>query len=355
MDLRPEPIVLDASELGASIMRILGATGASALEASRQTSMLLEAELRGRPSHGLQRLPTIIERVRRGLLEPGALIQIDQPAAGVLVVDGGFGFGPHVAFEAIDRLSALARTTGIALGVIKHTSHVGMLAPYLEAITSRRMIGLMFTTSEALVHPQGGTTALVGTNPIGIGIPTDGEPPVILDMATSAISAGEIISHAGRGIALLPGQAIGGDGYPTIDPLQAQQGAISPFGGGKGFALGLAIELLVAMTTDTALGTDVLGTLDAEHPVTKGDVLIVIDIETLGLAHTLPRVSAYLEALRASPPAPGTPGVLLPGDRSASERARRLTDGVAIPTELWSTIERLDPQSTIAGGDPNRV
>src|SRR5262249_34134003 len=149
-------------------------------------------------------------------------------------------------------------------GAIRRSSHLGMLAPYVERIIAAGHIGLMLTTSEALVHPAGGRTALIGTNPIAIGIPA--EPvPFVLDMSTASISAGEIMARAHTGTELPLGRAVDADGAPTTDPHRAREGSISPFGGGKGYGLALAFELLVAWATQTALGTDVRGTLDVDQ------------------------------------------------------------------------------------------
>ncbi len=127
------------------------------------------------------------------------------------------------------------------------------------------LIGIAFATSEALVHPAGGRVALIGTNPIAIAIPAQPHP-FVLDMSTAAISAGEVIALGDRNRALPAGRAIDRVGIPPTDPFAALDGAISPFGGSKGYGLGLGIELLVAMVADSELGTRVHGTLDTDVP-----------------------------------------------------------------------------------------
>ena len=210
-----------------------------------------------------------------------------------------------------------------------------MLSTYVEAIAKRALVALLLTTSEALVHPTGGRVALIGTNPIGIGVPADPEP-FVLDMSTAAISAGEIIAHVQRGEALPPGRAVAADGMPTTDPKAALDGAISPFGGPKGYALGLGIELVVAALTGTALGRDVHGTLDVTEPATKGDVLIVASAERG--SHHAAAITAYLDELRASPTVPGVERVLIPGDRFRAESDRRRRDGILYPADTWRRL-----------------
>jgi LDH2 family malate/lactate/ureidoglycolate dehydrogenase len=327
-----ELVMIDAEQERSLILDVLAGLGAGDDEAADQAEVLLEGDLRGRSSHGVQRLPVIAERIRNRLIVPRAEPVQEWTAEAMLSVDGADGFGPHVAFRAADAVIARARRTGVAAAAIRRASHLGILAVYVERIAAAGQIGLAFTTSEALVHPWGGRTSLVGTNPIAVAMPT-GEEPFVLDMATGAISRGEVIARAHRGQALPAGAAVDADGLPTTDPLAAA--AISPFGGAKGFALGLAIELIVAALTDTALGDEVRGTLDVTDPVTKGDLLIVLDPQR-GVAGRLAR---YLDQLRASPPAAGSRGVVIPGERSRAERRRRMAEGIPLPAALWRELE----------------
>jgi L-2-hydroxycarboxylate dehydrogenase (NAD+) len=331
---------IDAAEERRLILDVLRRLGAGEVAAEDQATVLVEADLRARPSHGVQRLPVIAARIRRGLIRPDATETASWAAEALLSVDGGYGFGPHVAMRAARAIAERAARTGIAAAAIRHTSHLGMLACYVESLARAGLVGLAFTTSEALVHPWGGRVALVGTNPLAVALPTDGEP-FVMDMATGAISKGEVIARGQRGQELPPGSAVDADGYPTVDPAAAERGTISPFGGSKGFALGLAIELLVAALTETALGEDVRGTLDVTDPVTKGDLLIAVAPAAVGIAPFGERLSRYLQILRASPPAPGSAGVSIPGDRAREERRRRLAEGIPLPRALWHELQEL--------------
>jgi LDH2 family malate/lactate/ureidoglycolate dehydrogenase len=282
----------------------------------------------------------IAERIRRGLIRPRAEPAERWTAEAMLSVDGGDGFGPRVAFGAAAAISERAKRTGVAVAAVRRASHLGMLAVYVERIAGAGQVGLALTTSEALVHPWGGRVALVGTNPIAVAMPAGAEP-FVLDMATGAISKGEVIARGLRGEPLPTGAAVDAQGRPTTDPAAAAAGAISPFGGAKGFALGLAIELIVATLTETALGDEVRGTLDVTNPVTKGDVLIAIDPGASGVAPFGDRLGEYLDGLKASPPAPGTNGVVIPGERARAERGRRLADGIPLPATLWRELSEL--------------
>ena len=334
----PKLVRIDAVEERALILEVLSRLGAGPEEAEDQARVLVEGDLRGHPSHGIQRLPVIAERIRRGLIRPKARYELRWSGEAMLRVDGRFGLGPHVARRAGDEIATRAHRTGVASAAIHNTSHLGMLALYVEPLALGGLLALGFTTSEALVHPWGGRLALVGTNPIAIAIPTD-DQPFVMDMATGAISRGEVIARGLRGQSLPPGAAVDADGNPTEDPAAAE--AISPFGAAKGFALGLAIELLVAALTESALGEQVRGTLDVSDPVSKGDLLMVFDPTAAGIAPFQERLGEYLRELRNSPPAPAAAGVMIPGDRSRAERRRRLSEGVPLPAALWRELLEL--------------
>ncbi|MGU7778589.1 Ldh family oxidoreductase [Burkholderia sp. PU8-34] len=315
-------------------MRALTLAGVPESNAEVQVELLLEAELRGRPSHGLQRLPRIIERIRNGVADPVARGRVTWRGDALLEVDGENGLGPVVAFNSLEQVSARARTSGVSVAVVRNCNHLGMLALYAERIAQRGQILISLTTSEALVHPWGGRRPLIGTNPIAIGVPAS-PYPFVLDMATSLVSMGQVHDYANRAEQLRPGWALDANGDPTTDAAAARHGALAPFGEAKGYALGLAFEVLVASLTDTALGKDVAGTLDSDRVCNKGDVFIVIEPATSSIAN---RVTAYLNELRACPPLVPSRPVVIPGDRAQAVRDSSMTHGIKLPREVWARI-----------------
>ncbi len=304
--------------------------------AALQADVWVEAELRGHPSHGLLRLPRLIERIRNGVCDPLATGSHRWTGDALLSVEGQQGLGPVVAMRALNVVTERARTTGVAVAAITASNHLGMLSYYAERVAEGGQLVLALTTSEALVHPWNGRTAMVGSNPIAIGVPADPEP-FVLDMATSAVSMGKVIDHANRHRPLEPGWAADAEGRPTTDPVAARTGSISPFGGPKGYGLGLAFEVLVAGLTASALGTGVHGTLDSERPATKGDVFIVFQPGT-DVAST---IGAYLGLVRDSARADSDQPILVPGDRARERRRATMQSGFEVPDDLWSVLRSL--------------
>ncbi|MHA6795083.1 Ldh family oxidoreductase [Pseudonocardia bannensis] len=321
---------------------VLERLGTPPVAARAQADMLLEGDLRGHASHGLRRLDVLVGRVRAGLIAPAADPVLTWRTPSVLVVEGRRGFGPPTAHRAVDALLDRVVETGVAVAAIRDAGHLGMLAPYVERMAERGVLGLATTTSEALVHPWGAAPAMLGTNPLAAAIPTgdNGSGPIVLDMATGQVSRGKVLDHAARGVALPEGAVVDAEGRPTTDAAAALNGAISPFGGPKGYALSLVLEALVATLTGTALGRDVRGTLDTTDPCTKGDVLIALDPVAFGAGDRAP-LQAFLTELRGLPPAPGHAGVTVPGDRAQATRRRNLDEGVPVDPGTWQRAREI--------------
>lgn len=307
--------------------------GVPAKAAEIQASLLIEGELRGRASHGLLRLPRVIERIQNQVADPVATGLHTWRGTSYLEVDGQNGLGPVVALSALDAAIARTQETGAVVVGIRNNNHLGMLAWYADHIARQGYVLLALSTSEALVHPWGGRSAMLGTNPIAVGVPA-GERPFVLDMATSVISMGKIHDYAQLGKPLEPGWALDGQGNPTTDAVAAKQGAIAPFGEAKGYALGLAIEVLVTSLAASAIGTDVQGTLDSTAICNKGDVFVVVKP---GQSDVATRIAAYLDLIRASGAEDGVQ-VLVPGDRADTMRTKNLEQGMDLPPALWEHL-----------------
>ncbi|PRD43173.1 dehydrogenase [Phyllobacterium phragmitis] len=313
--------------------------GAAAAAARLQADVLIEAELRGLPSHGLQRLPLLLSRLDKGLADVRTSGTGTWQRLGFLSIDGERGLGPVVIMNAMEMLRGALTETGLAIAAIRNANHIGMLAYYAEAAARDGLIGMILSTSEALVHPFGGTKAMLGTNPIAIGIPA-GDHPFVLDLATSVVSMGKINNHALRGIPIPSGWAVDREGRPTTDPHAAKSGAIAPFGDAKGYGLGLAIELLVSALAGSDLAPDVHGTLDETHPANKGDILILIDPSAgTGSSKAL---AAYLDCLRLSHPLDPSHPVAIPGDGARARRAAAMEAGIELPQSLFEHLTALE-------------
>lgn len=336
--VKSDIFTVEPSELVTTVSEVLESHGVPGDLARQQATVWMEADAREQPSHGVQRLFTMLGRISNGRVNVRAQPRFDWSAPGVLVVNGDDGLGPPIANEVVERLQTRSREQGITIGVVKRAHHLGMLAPYAEEVANGGFIGIATCTSEALVHPWGGSRPLIGTNPLAIAIPVEGDIPVSLDMSTGSTSRGRILHHAMTGAELQEGWAVDEHGQPTTNPQEALDGAISPFGGAKGYALGIVLEILVASLTGTSWGEQVTGTLDETEAVTKGDVFICIDPRRIAGSTMGDEIAGYLRTVRNSPVAAGSDRIMIPGERAHRVRLRNLTDGVPVERGLWERI-----------------
>jgi L-2-hydroxycarboxylate dehydrogenase (NAD+) len=339
------PVVVSSEDERTLIVRVLSRLGASERESAIQADLLLEADLRGHHSHGVQRLPVLATRIKKGLIRVNAAPDLVWTADSVLSVDGKDGLGPYVAECALERAKLEIEKCGVVAIAIRNSSHLGMIGYYCEKRALEGLICLAMTESEALVHPHGGTKALVGTNPLAIGIPAT-PAPFVFDMATSTSAIGKIYASRHRGETIPLGWAIDAEGNPTTDPDAALQGSLTPAAGPKGYGLGITIGILTGLLTGSEIGTAVLGTLDTEYRCTKGDFFLLMNPGAFAGGATLAtRLASHLDELRHSPPQKGVESVIVPGDRARRLREERLRSGIPLPKEVWAAAERLRDES----------
>jgi L-2-hydroxycarboxylate dehydrogenase (NAD+) len=320
--------------------RLLAAAGVPTPAAAQQAELLLVAEAKGVPSHGLLRLPRLLRRLANGTASPTNTGKHEWLSPCYLSVDGEQGLGPVVALRALEAVVPAAERHGVAVCSITNNNHLGMLGFYAGRMAERGVVCLGMTTSEALVHPWGGSEAILGTNPLALGVPAQPHP-LVLDMATSQVSMGKVHDHALRGVPLEPGWALDAAGNPTVDPVAAKCGSIAPFGGAKGYGLGLGLGAMVTFLTGAAYGTAVGGTLDDTRPSNKGDLFILMS----GGGHS---ASEYLDQVRGSRPAdPATP-VAVPGDGARARYRESVAHGIEIADELWRELTAQDPAQDAA-------
>jgi L-2-hydroxycarboxylate dehydrogenase (NAD+) len=338
-------VVVSSEDERAIIVHVLSKLGANERERLIQADVLTEADLRGHHSHGLQRLPVLAARIRNRLIRVNVDPDYIWTADSVLSVDGKDGLGPFIAESALERAQTALEQRGIAAVAIRNSSHIGMIGYYCEKRAREGLICLAMTESEALVHPYGGTKALVGTNPIAIGIPSEGAP-FVFDMATSTSAIGKIYASKHRGEPIPLGWAIDAEGNPTTNPEAALKGSLTPAAGPKGYGLGISIGILAGLLPGSEIGRLVLGTLDTESRCTKGDFFLLLNPGAFAGGPTLAsQVASYLDELRHSPPQKGSESVIVPGDRARQLRGERLRSGIPLPREVWLAAERLKNES----------
>jgi (2R)-3-sulfolactate dehydrogenase (NADP+) len=183
--------------------------------------------------------------------------------------------------------------------------------------------------------PWGAKTAILGTNPIAFAAPLPGRPPLVIDLATSAVARGRILAAREAGQPIPEGWALDADGHPTTDPAAALRGSMAPLGGPKGAAIALLVEVMAACLTGMSLGPEASSLLDAEGPPPDlGQSLVAVDVERLSGGAFGARIARlalfYAEA-----------GARFPGERRLAARARAEREGLTVPAPLLGKIREI--------------
>lgn len=323
-----------AREAAADALR---ARGIQADDASLVAEVLVSADARGKASHGLLRLPRIVRGVESGNVDPDGTIEVVAERGGVALVNGGHRLGPVVATEAVAEVTDRAAEFGVGAVGVRESNHLGMLGYYTDQLRREGYVGVAITNTEPAMPPHGGAEAVLGTNPVAIGLPTD--PPFNLDMTTSAIARGDILHSRDRGESIPEGVALDADGEPTTDPDEALEGVVLSIAGPKGSGLAIAIEILAGALVGAAMGEAVTGTYHTEDPCTKGDLFVALDPDAFGQPDFARRASRFLRALQDGDTAEGFDEVRIPGAQSIARD--RAAGSVELDSDLWTRIREL--------------
>jgi len=335
-------VILTLERERSIIRSLLRRLGASEEETSATADVLAEGDLRGFASHGLLRLPYILRALKRGKIIANAKVKVVNEAPATALIDGGHGLGHYIAMRAMRLAIEKARKQGIGAVGVYNSNHFGIAGYYAEMATREGLVGLVTTTTDALVHPWGGVEPLLGTNALAVGIPADPNP-ILLDMAMSVAARGKLVEAMKKGKQIPESWAVDSEGRPTTDPKKGLDGALSPFGGIKGYGLALVLELLAGPLVGAAAGKDVQGTLEpVKDFCTKGDFMIAINPATFVPADEFKaRVKKFLTQLKASRKVTGVEEILVPGEPEFRTREKRLREGIPIADEVWSEIEQI--------------
>ncbi|MGH8704558.1 MAG: malate/lactate/ureidoglycolate dehydrogenase, partial [Burkholderiales bacterium] len=244
-----EARVFRAEPLARAIEAVVAAGGSGPREAKIVAGNLVEANLKGHDSHGVGMIPRYVDALLEGGLKPNAHPKVKLDGGALLALDGCRGYGQVIGLEATGMAIARAKQHGSCVMALGEAHHLGRIGAWAEQAVEQGLVSLHFVNviSRSIVAPYGGGDARFGTNPVCVGIPLPGEPPFILDMATSAVAQGKIRVAYNKGERVAEGLLIDDQGNPTTE---ARYGVIEPFGAlrtfglHKGYGMAMVAELL---------------------------------------------------------------------------------------------------------------
>lgn len=330
-------------------------------DAALAADVLAVTDIRGVDSHGVARLHTYFDMLAAGRVNPKPNVRVVRELPATATVDGDNGLGLVVGPRANEVAMAKAEAVGSAVVSVCNTNHFGMGAYYPLKAVERGLIGWSMTNTTKLVAPLWGAERMLGTNPIAIGIPAGAEPPVVIDVATSATAYGKIEIAKRKGSDIPVGWAIDRDGHPATKPEQMiDGGALLPLGSTremgahKGYGFSAWVDIFSAVLSGANWGPFAppfaLRQAVPEKSVGKGIGHCFGAMRIDGFIDPdefRARMDDWIRTFRATKPAVGTPGVVIPGDPERQAEEERRKTGIPLLPAVVDDLRDISKQTGI--------
>lgn len=317
--------------------QILSAHGFSQAHQQSITQTLMTAQIDDCHSHGVWRLPHVIESVNNHKLSPTAEPIVTLDTGAVLKIDAQMGAATSAFALGLPLLVAKARQFGIGLLAINHCVHFSALWVEIEQLTRNGLVALAMTPAHAWVAPFGGSKPLLGTNPLAFGWPrVDSEQPYVFDFATTMASRGDIQLHERDHKPLPEGWGIDAQGQPSTNATEVLNGAMLPFGAHKGSAIATMIELLAGpLIGDMTSAQSMAFAEDKFSMPYGGELIIAINPALLWNEQSAPEAEHFLNEFNKQ-------GARLPSQRRFQARQHnQARNAVEIADTLHQELQQL--------------
>lgn len=341
------------TDLRSFIERVFKACDIPQSDALQASDVLVTSDLRGIDSHGVARLRPYVELLQSGHINPKPNIRILRERASTGTVDGDNGLGLVVGPKANELAMEKAAKVGSGWVAVNNTNHFGIGGYYPLKALERDLIGWAMTNTGKWMAPVWGAERMLGTNPIAIAFPGLEEPPVVIDMATSAVSFGKVQINMRQRKPLPEGWILDQKGRPSNDPQElVGGGTLLPLGSGyetgghKGYALASMVDILTAVLSGANWGPFAppfaSRVFIPEQSVGKGigHFFGAMDIDGFMEVNIFKkRIDDWVRRFRKTEPAQGTNGPLIPGDPERLAMEKRLTSGIPLVKAVVDDLE----------------
>ena len=336
-------MVIDRERLRDFVAQVFAKAGVPDDEAALIGESLTEADLTGVESHGVSRVPIYLKRIELGVVNAVARLEVIADLPGALVLDGCNSMGIVTGVRAIDMAIEKAETSGSVFVTVKNSNHFGVAAFFTQRALARGMIGYAASNAPSTMAPWGGIKPYMGTNPFSVAFPAGSELPIVMDMATSVVAQGKIIMAGKEGKSIPFGWAITKDGDPTDDPKAALEGTVLPFGGPKGYAVSLMLDVLSGVLSGAAFGPYLCNMWnDFKNPQNVGHYFTVLDVKKfVPLDEFKANLDTMIRDIKSSPRAKGVDEIFLPGEMEYRKRQQRLANGIPLGAKTLSDLAEI--------------
>ena len=332
-------ILVHHDDLERFVAAAFAARGMANADARIIAGVLVWANLRGGDSHGVVRVPRYLEMIEAGDMDPKARPHFDVDAPARFVLDARRAAGAVAMTHAIAVAIERAKTAGVCVGVVHHTTHTGAIGHYAQTAAERGCAAIIAAAGVPLMAYHGAKVRSLSTSPLAIATPTATRGPLVLDMATSVAAMGRLNQARASGDPIPAGWALAEDGTPTTDPARA---AIPlPIAGPKGSGLALMFELLTGVLGGAPALVPALGAERRRRHI-QNVFMLVADIGAFRDPAAFGRdADELVDVVKHLPARDGVDEILLPGERSRRTEAARRAGGIPIPPKTWDALSKV--------------
>jgi LDH2 family malate/lactate/ureidoglycolate dehydrogenase len=340
--------LVDAKILEKLVSDLFRGAGVPEDEADLVADALVSADARGMTSHGVMRVPSYMNKVRAGGFKAGRKGKILCETPATMLIDGEDGLGQVITYRAMEEAIKKAKTVG---------NHFGEAGYYALQAVRQDMIGLVTTNGSVNTPAYGGRTMASGNLPLAVGVPTEKELPILLDIAMCAVSKGKVAYAAKQGVKIPFGWGVDSTGQPTDDPQKILDGGwLLPIGEYKGWGLILILDILSGVLTGGRVGTEITDLFgsDLSSPQGLGHFVMAINVEAfIPIDEFKKRMDSRIRKIKESELLPGFKEILMPGERELKLERERRSKGIPLIVEvlgqLKSLAEELGVKYTLEG------
>lgn len=328
--------------------------GLSSGDADVSAKVLVAADARGIPSHGVARLERYVNGLRSGLMDPSAKVQVLHETPLSVAMDARGAMGAPVSVRAMTQALSKAEVGGAGFAVVRDSNHFGIAGYYAMMALPKDMIGIAMTNTAALGVPTFGRRVMFGTNPIAFAAPADREGAFVLDMATTVVTRGKVEVYDRAEKSLPPGWAVNTSGTTATDPdsllddmLHRRGGGILPLGGEgddhgghKGFGLAMMVDILCAVLSGGPSGPHVFDTADSSARVSHFFGAFRVDMFR-DPSEFRRDMDAMLSEYRSAQPAEGADRVYFAGLKELEQERQAAENGVPLTEMVYAKLKEI--------------
>jgi LDH2 family malate/lactate/ureidoglycolate dehydrogenase len=336
-----EKILIKPASIIPFLTALFEAAGLTRDHAARVSENLYESEVRGVYSHGLSLAVGYVKGIAAGIINRDPHIQVLRETPSLLLVDGDFAAGAVAGGFAMRRAIEKARENGFAAASVKRGAHFGMAAFYSMMALEHDMIGVASCNSDLHMSVYGGSSRVLGTNPISVAVPAKNHLPVVFDGATSQVAFGKLAVASLEGESIPADWALDENGEPTTDPKAGMIGGVVPFGGYKGSGLAVIVNLLTTVLSGAEIFADNAPGVQSGGGGGEGVgfFFAALDIGQLqDLDFFKRRVDEMIDGLKASRKRPGFDEIYMPGELEYLRKQKHLESGIPVRRGVYDAL-----------------